>query len=294
MVPSDSTLVPSLSEMNMSKEKNMDPEGLPKGSVRLTISEFPYWGHFRTFKIRGGYLCGICRKSFSNEMQARSCMMGCIAPYAKYKVDTLVRGMKTRYRCPFCYREYLDCNDATGCLARCKKVIFNETGSEPYKDAFESDLSQVKGRILSFVQGVAKRDVALGNRQDRPSLTEITARERAPHQSPGRISFGLTPASSLKVASASPSSGSTNNVIPAFKDPAASSVQVSAASAQSAASEAPAKEKYDPNKVYRQPGQKPFGRDNARYTCGACNSKFFTKVEAEACFETHPLRPDEV
>lgn len=33
--------------------------------------------------------------------------------------------------------------------------------------------------------------------------------------------------------------------------------------------------------------EKKFFRDGARYVCTKCKSKFFTKLEVEACFDSH-------
>lgn len=43
--------------------------------------------------------------------------------------------------------------------------------------------------------------------------------------------------------------------------------------------------------LFRQLGQKPFARHDARYVCSVCKEKFFTKTEAESHFMTHPLAP---
>jgi len=62
-------------------------------------------------------------------------------------------------------------------------------------------------------------------------------------------------------------------------------------SAEPEAPAAPAelKRRADGSIVVRKLHQKPFKRADARYLCGACESRFFTKSDAEVCFMTHPL-----
>jgi hypothetical protein len=45
--------------------------------------------------------------------------------------------------------------------------------------------------------------------------------------------------------------------------------------------------------LFRVPGQKPFKRADAKYVCTVCATKYFTKGDVEACFQSHPLK-DEV
>jgi hypothetical protein len=38
-----------------------------------------------------------------------------------------------------------------------------------------------------------------------------------------------------------------------------------------------------------KPGLKPFRRQDAYYVCNGCAAKYFSKVEAEKCFASHPM-----
>ncbi len=40
--------------------------------------------------------------------------------------------------------------------------------------------------------------------------------------------------------------------------------------------------------IMREPGQTPFNRDGAKYVCSACRGIYFTKMDVEACFQSHP------
>lgn len=259
-----------------------------------SVGEQPYWGHFRTYKIHNGFLCGVCRRTYAEEGEARTCVTGCVSPYANFTIDTLVRGMKTRYRCPFCYREYLDSNAANSCLARCKRHIYAVTGAAPYKDAYEHDLKLVKDEIPEFAVSVSRKDNALGLRNNRPTLAEITAKtssQEAPQApkkekksvAPLELSYAKQGSQTAPAEAPKPApKPSAPAAIPAFTEPVP----------EAAPLPEPEKVVYDPNVKYRESGQKPFIRDNARYVCTVCNQKFFTKSEVEACFESHPLKPD--
>lgn len=297
-------------ESTMTKEKTLlFPEVVGRGTaVRVSVGEMPYWGHFRTYRVKNGYLCGVCRNSYADEGDAKNCVSCCVTPFAQSKVDILVRGMKTRFRCPFCYREYLDTTDAVSCLVRCKNHIFSETGCERFKEAVESDMAIIRHRLHQTGSSLP-RHAHIVNGTEKPSLSEVAANERNKVtgliQAPAPQLKVVAPAQNVAVPQKSaPKPGPTLNmqptksvvkpaetqaVIPVFTEAVSSAPVVEEPPAIEAAGKA---ESYDPNMIYREEGQKPFSRDNARYVCTACHQKFFTKTEVEGCFNSHPLKPD--
>lgn len=230
------------------------------GSTKVHMRAAPYWGHFKVFKMKGAFLCGICRKSYAAENQAEYCVRGCISHHVSPQADTLVRGLKTRFRCPFCYREYSDKNQASQCLSQC-------------------------GAVASGAQHTAQ--VAVGNVsvvaiQSGPSLTYLDEDESLGMPT---TRGGEEPVSGgMNVSSASRQS--TGSSKPSFADH----------DDTAAAEGAPEKPQNivvgdgEEGVIYREMNQKPFVRHNASYVCSACRNKFFTKADVEACFEAHPIR----
>lgn len=154
--------------------------------VRVTVSRAPYWKHFRVFKMRGGYICGVCRRSYSDENHAKACVNSCSGHYAQSKIETLVRGLKTRFRCPFCYREYHDSLDATSCIARCKTILSGETGSVLLKEAAREDAVHAKGRVLPFFTAQFLRDDAFKPSVGHKPIPMGGVQNAAEKQIPGR------------------------------------------------------------------------------------------------------------
>lgn len=166
--------------------------------------------------------------------------------------DTLVRGLKTRFRCPYCYREYSDKNQASQCLSQCGSLASGaQHAAHVALNAVSAAEPVSAGPGLTYLD----EDESLGMPTTRGGEEPIT----------GDMAGRTTTSSSQ----------------PTFADhddPAAEKPQNIVVGDG------------EEGVIYREMNQKPFVRHNASYVCSACRSKFFTKADVEACFEAHPIR----
>lgn len=202
--------------------------------------------------IRRGdaYMCSICRSEYETALEANNCLNHCWFDLKNFYPVVLRRGLKGRtlFRCHFCCRDYKEEGEALGCARRC----LNERNQQHFRE-----------QLLN--------DMPLDAPPKRPSRLRLAIKRTPPRKEEA------TPQQAIAAAPEAPASPSV-----ALSQPPVSTPEPSVTEALSPVPAAPAR-----TGRHKDSFEKPWVRHDAKYKCNVCLKKYFTKMEADACFTGH-------
>lgn len=228
-----------------------------------------------------GFMCGLCRTHFQARTDATRCARRCLLDHVCAEpMRPLVCESQSKHRCELCHRIYSNRKDAAFCFSNClesREGLLPPGLLEQLRTSLSlaltpraktvAPLEKMKSQIKvpSFLKSNSASSQASPpeqrnlegheiRRNSQAPREEVKIRERDTHlKTITENRFDTNQALQTNPAQASQVSGSAK-------------------------------------KIFRKTGQKPFLRADARYVCSACNQKFFTKSEVEACFLEHPVK----
>jgi hypothetical protein len=253
----------------------------------------------------GEFACGFCGKVYRNKNYAWMCVAQCSGPILeKLRVGTRVEFSVPVFFCPLCLHEYLNKEDATNCLEKCRDRAMGLLPSEASRLSLLTSFAEEtkeKTRVRELVVSSTLRTrerlfstqgTGFSNTvSDRELLNLIPVLEGK--KMVKEVVFvpdeGNAELENLAVSNA------LDNALPLTNPPKEEVTTPSVTS--SVQSEVPA---LDPPvdsaesgkkevRIQWKPGLKPFHRLGAQYVCNACKEKYFSKVEVEACYKSHPV-----
>ncbi len=193
------------------------------------------------------FICSICRSEYDNSLEANTCLNHCWFDLKHFYPVILRRGP----RHTLIFRCHFCCRNYAdeGEALSCARACLGERNK-----------SHIREQLLN--------DLPL----------------EAPPKRPSRVRLAITRSSPSKILGKEKVE-ETNSAVPSPDD---SDVPVSA--------ESPAPTEVVENKevlINEKSGRrkdsfsKPWVRHDAKYKCNCCNSMYFTRMEAEACFDKH-------
>lgn len=246
----------------------------------------------------GEFICGFCNKSYSNESYAWMCVAQCSSPLLEsIRVSTRADGNMIQYYCPFCFHQYPNREDAAICVDNCRDRVLSLLPSEASRMSLlnsfaEEQQKKVRVRELSKVTRTRSSSIVIIAAN---TVTEAQLLEAVPMLDEKLVStdlqfdlgdgsaellsdamLSLTDPAIASEVTASETEGSTNDKV----------VKEEASVAPEAPIEPAVK---DEIRIQWKPGLKPFHRLGAQYVCNGCQKKYFSKVEVEACYGSHPV-----
>jgi len=203
----------------------------------------------------GLFICGICQETHDDWSEALHCLRNCWSAFLTLAPVVVRRmGLKTLYRCRYCARAYQSHAQANLCSVECFDIHCRQFDLE--------------WGLLELVPTTEKKR--------RPQKL-VAVVQKAPPKLPRQ------PKKSEENTVIAPDESSAP---PAPANAAASPTPPAEAAPQSSPAKAP--EPAPPAAPSGKKGKETgFYRDGARYVCEVCNSKFFTKEEVSACFNSH-------
>ncbi len=278
------------------KEPEDNPIDLNRGAPPL----MPLLRKFHIFPQKGGnYACGFCKRTYRTSDFAWMCVASCSEPVLQnLRVATRVSGVVTYYFCPVCLKQYLNKEDASNCLENCTDHVMGLLPSEAVRLALLSaytaeenenqtrsarDLDRVERERLEQV--TAPFDAHVVNFQ-KSELSDDELNALVPVLATAGTLEDLDFADDSDAGNATPEVSATEpEVVPA--EPEGEPTKPEVAIEVESAPEAP-----PPSNEIRikwKPGLKPFRRQEAKYECTGCGVRYFSRVEVEACFNSHPI-----
>ena len=202
----------------------------------------------RVFKQENRYYCGICRHFHDNAEDANRCLENCWKLVLKSAPWTPVKRIgKLAYACIYCQRTYATPQLATTCAEDCASHM-------TITSLDGRDLSPVRTKHV-FIQQKIKHTVTfpfkIGGQEFHANEPQIEAENFTP------------------VAAPSADLSNQSNQAQPTPEPEAK------APAKPAAGRSPLD------------GSKKFEREGAKYVCLVCHKKYFERIEAEKCFDSH-------
>jgi hypothetical protein len=248
-----------------------------------TLNLSPMQRLCRVLKGPGCYICGLCGKRFNNSKDAWKCLTSNGLGITSLPVIATKSNSQT-YICLLCGKTYSNQPDTALCLLRDLRVSqFPKVLGDHLYNLFSSladEAEKTKRKALVSRPGVLGKPV--------PS-------NQALYNAPSSTKRTHEPYPNLPSLDENKSEKEHDLLLaqdPAVDETTQDSSEAPGTSGDPMDHEADIAQKpkvVEKPILYRKPGQKSFSRDNAQYRCTVCNEKFFTKAEAEAHFEEHPL-----
>ncbi len=215
-------------------------------------------GLIRRVLHRGNqHVCGMCLSSHDVYQDALQCLVDCFAEFLSYDPVVLRRfGLKLRYRCRFCARDYGTHAQAHSCGEACKAE---------QELLFESELNN-----LGHLPPAVKR-----RRRAKGYLVAVGQSNRSwkKHSEDDGNSHAET--SPEPATDAEP----INADVPTPPTPAPAAEMEPVVLGDDEPGKGPKEKKVKPSEIYTRQG--------AKYECTVCKERYFTAEEVTKCWESH-------
>lgn len=203
----------------------------------------------RVLKQGSYFVCGICRKPHTRKEEGNACVNKCFTALTSGSLVVHTRQWgRDVFRCKLCTRTYAQVEPCQACANECLTRMQGKLPPMP--------------RLLPNGTYAPQADTPSAPRKP---ITRAPAPTPAPRMAPPKIV--ARPAAPAPVA-APPPVAAAPELEPTPPPPTAEA-------------EAPKAPKKPRDRT------KKFHREGAKYVCQECSSKYFTKVEVEACFDKH-------
>lgn len=235
----------------------------PERAAKTTELHLP-----RIMAVEGYYACGLCHRCHQTMGAAEACLKTCVAKEPP-RIPVRVRGERQLALCPVCAKGYGSEQDALLCLERCLES----------SDGLSTPVKEHGLRILAQARS-PERFRGTGH-SHRPLRTFVNQLPSAP------------PSRSAAPASTSPVSSVPRALDHGFDEEEPHHAPEKAPKPAPAATpiQQPMVEEKRTDGPFRKLGQPAFIRADARYECTCCHERYFTKMEVDNCFNSHPLEP---
>lgn len=206
------------------------------------------------FRRGDHYYCGVCRSAYEDEHQACTCLSKCVMGLVqKEPIKKLtLRNGKIKYRCALCLRQYNDKLAAAHCFYECRQDPAVLIKCEYRVSVKKGNSPVLVPKILNGIKlDMSAEDAKVYAQGLR--LKKAAANDKESGAGGSNVS-GVNPDKG--------GSGLNTTLIEKGAIPPR------------------------PERFTQKLKEKTL-RDGSRYTCAVCAEKYFTKMEASNCFESH-------
>ena len=265
----------------------------------------------RLLKIGSDYVCGICRKSYSNKMHAVSCLDRCANNFfAEQSALDKAKGNRIVYRCRYCCRSYESRASAMACVRACRLAMQKKFEDEHHDLSMSALVDLNKAATLTFFadKNLILEACAELLAQPKPHVSKPAKTKtyycsdcmQVYHTSAQAIACENSHVAPLEATIVDDSETADSadvpgdeNAMPELESFGEFEVESYFVDEQIPAStEEEPKSDVDPYyekavSLNAETEKQKYARKDARYECRACLERYFTKVEVLACFDKH-------
>jgi hypothetical protein len=221
------------------------------------------------------------------------------------RVASHVVGVVTYHYCPVCLKQFLNREDAVLCLEHCQERVMTLLPSEASRlalfAAYTAENEERSRAVFDLDRGVenvsgensgsgiylSQENVLQDGISDK-EMNDLVPLLKA-GAGASELDFVVDDGPTTPQVDAPVSRGKAETVV--SKAPEKQDVVSEEKTATPVENSPAVDEEAQPQeiRVKWKPGLKPFRRQGAHYVCNGCTAKYFSRVEAEKCFSSHPM-----